>query len=86
MEWDGNIWNWGATLCTFQVCSIFNNKRLVSWEIEVQQLRKETENEEIAPDRVDTVPEIKYGRLIGAETVREQFWDLEDYPEDTTKS
>ena len=46
---------------------------------------KEIENEEIAPERVDTVPEISYGGLIGAETVREQFWDLEDYSEGTPK-
>ena len=46
-------------------------------------MRKETENEETAPEMVDTVQEISYGGLIGTETVKKQFWDLEDYPKVT---
>ena len=61
-----------------QVRSIFKNKRLI--EIEIQQLRKEIENDEIAPERVDTVSEMSYGGSIGTETVSEQCCDLEDYP------
>ena len=62
-------------VCQFQ--SIFDNKRLT--EVEIKQLGKKTKNEEIAP-------EMSYGWLIGAETVREQFYDLKVYhrgtPED----
>ena len=39
-----------------QVRSIFNNKGLTKTEI--QQLRKEIEKDEIAPERVDTVSEM----------------------------
>ena len=63
------------------VCSIFENKILK--EIEIQQLRKEIENDEIAPERVDTVSEMRYGESIGTETVREQCHGLEDYPRGT---
>ena len=60
-----------------QVRSIFKNNRLDG--IEIQQLQKEIEKDEIVPDRVDTLLEIGCGGLRGTETVREQCCDLEDY-------
>ena len=45
------------------VCSIFENKRLK--DIEIQQLRKEIENDEIAPERVDAVSKcVMESRLV----------------------
>ena len=49
-----------------EVRSIFKNKRLP--EIEIQQLRKEIENDEIGPEWVDTVSEMSYGGSSGTET------------------
>ena len=66
-----------------QVRSIFKNKRPT--EIEIKQLRKETEKAEIVPDRVNTVSEMSYAGSSGTETVREQCCDLEDYPGDATE-
>ena len=63
---------------TRQVRSIIRNKRLT--KVEIQQLRKEIEKGEIAPEGVDTVLEMSYGGSSGAETFREQCCDLGDYP------
>ena len=63
-----------------QARSILRNKRLK--EIEIQQLQKEIEKDEIVPDRVDTVLEMSCGGSNGTETVREQCCDLENYPGD----
>ena len=52
-------------------------------DIEIQQLRKEIEKDEIVPDRVDTVSGMNYGGSSGTGTVREKCCDLEDYPGDT---
>ena len=61
-----------------QVRSIFKNKRLT--ESEIQQLLKDIEKDKIAPERVNTMSEVSYGRSIGTETVREQCCDLGYYP------
>ena len=61
-----------------QVRSIFKNSRLT--EIEIQQLQREIEKVEIAPERVGRVSEMSYGVSSGTETVREQGCDLDDYP------
>ena len=61
-----------------QVHSIFKNNLVT--ETVIQQLRKEIEKDEIAPERVDTVSEISYRGSSGTETVREQACDLDDYP------
>ena len=50
----------------FQVRSVFKIKRLT--KIEIQQLQKEIENDEIASERVDSVSEMSYGGSSGAET------------------
>ena len=63
-----------------QVRGISYNKRFT--ETEIQQLRKEIENDEIALEIVDTVSEISYGEQSGTETVREQYCELQDYPGD----
>ena len=60
----------------WQVRSIFKNKRLK--KIEIEQLRKEIEKDEIVPDRVDTVSEMCYEGSSG--TVRKQCCNLEDCP------
>ena len=54
-----------------QVHSIFKNNLVT--ETGIQQLRKEIEKDEIAPERV-------YRGSSGTETVREQACDLDDYP------
>ena len=59
---------------------IFKNKRFT--EIEIKQLRKEIEKDEIVPDRVDIVSEMSGGESSDTEIVREQCCDLEDYPGD----
>ena len=70
-----NLWNEMEMLeieeqhLVCQVCSIFKKNRLT--EIEIQQLQKEIENDEIALERVDTVSEMSYGKSIGTETIRE---------------
>ena len=50
----------------FQVRSVFKIKRLT--KIEIQQLQKEIENDEIASERVDAVSEMSYGGSSGTET------------------
>ena len=51
-----------------EVRIIFKNKRVI--EIEYQQLQKEIEKDELAPERVDTVAEMSYGGSSGTEPVR----------------
>ena len=55
-------------LLACQVRSIFKNKRPT--KIEIQQLRREIEKVEIAPERVGTVSEMSYGEWSGSGTVR----------------
>ena len=64
-----------------EVRSILKNNRIT--EIEIQQLRRETEKDGIALERVDTVSEMSYGGSSGTETVREQRCGLKDYSGDT---
>ena len=64
-----------------QVCSIFRNSRFT--EIEIQQLCREIEKVEMAPERVDTVLEMSYGGSNDTKTVREQGCDLDNYPGST---
>ena len=49
-------------------------------ETEIQQLWRETEKVEIAPERIGTVSEMSYGGWSGTETVRDQGCNLDDYP------
>ena len=42
-------------------------------------MRQETEKDEIAPERFDTVSEMSYVGSSGTETVREQSCDLDKY-------
>ena len=49
-----------------KVLSVFKNNRLT--EIQIQQLRREIEKDEITPKRVDIV-ELNYGELSGTENV-----------------
>ena len=49
-------------------------------DFEIQQLWREIEKDEIAPERVDAVSEMSYGGPSGTETVREQGCDSDDYP------
>ena len=62
----------------FQIRSIFKNNRLT--ETEIEQLRREIEKDEVAPERVDTVSEMSYGGSSGIEIVREQDCDSGDCP------
>ena len=64
-----------------RIRSILKNKILI--DIEIRQLRKKFEKDEIVSDRADTVLEISYGVSSGTETVKEQYCDLKDYPRDT---
>ena len=65
-----------------QVRRIFKNKKL---ETEIQQLQKEIEKDAVVPDRVDTVLDMSCGGSSGTETVREQWWNLEDYSRGHTR-
>ena len=49
-----------------KVLSVFKNNRLT--EIQIQQLRREIEKDEITPKRVDIV-ELNYGEFSGTENV-----------------
>ena len=48
--------------------------------MQIQQLRREIEKDEIAPEKVDTLSEISYGESSGTETVTKQGCDSDSYP------